>query len=141
MKTPLHIVIAICSAAILAAAVVELYDVSFTPTRERFASGDSIVIRRVQATSSDLKIGDTVLVHGTYTLRSQSSARLGLSLTTKGPGGPKPVSPRAWSKIDKGSGTFMLEYIVHSPGSLHVSFYPSSAGSSFGGVYFRTVEP
>ena len=31
MKTPLHIVIAICSAAIVGAAVVKLYDVSFTP--------------------------------------------------------------------------------------------------------------
>lgn len=118
-----------------------LSEVAFSPTRQQFADGDSIAIDQVRASSSRLAVGDTVVVNGRYVLQSRSEARLGLSLTTNGPSGWTPVQPDSNKTIGAGAGKFELRHKIHSPGSLHVTFYPVRSGSSFGGVYFASVGP
>jgi len=86
------------------------------------------------------RIGDTVVVRGHYALQSRPQAKIGLSLTTREPSGYTPVSPPASQRIDAGHGAFELEYVVRREGELHVTFYPASSGSSFGGVYFRVLR-
>jgi hypothetical protein len=119
----------------------ELSAIPFQVTSQRFESGDSIVIQEVLASSPQLKIGDTVAVRGKYHLQSRSKAALGFFLTTKGPSAPTPISPKQMSEIDTVDGTFELEHVVPSDGSLHVSFYGRPSGSSFGGVYFGPPTP
>jgi len=105
----------------------------------QFNSGDSIVIREVLPSTSHLKLGDTVVVRGQYTLQSQPKARLGLSITTSGPSRPTAVSPASQMMISAGSGAFELECTIQQSGSLHASFYEFPGGSSFGGIYFADV--
>ncbi|MEI6463744.1 MAG: hypothetical protein WCQ89_03415 [Verrucomicrobiota bacterium] len=135
----------------------------FTTFRAQFAAGDSIVIEQVRLRGSSLRIGeiipvgspetppettrglvprigDTVIVRGRYELASQPQARIGLSLTTRGPSGPEAVSPGARQSVRQGSGTFNLEYVIRREGELHVTFFPLTGGTSFGGVYFK-VKP
>lgn len=135
----------------------------FETFREKFAAGDAISIEQVWIRGAGPRvgesirvgepndtpdrnprpgprIGDTVVVRGRYQLKSRSAANLGLSLTTRGPSGPTPVSPKARQRVDEGSGTFELEYVVRQEGDLHVTFYPATNGSSFGGVYFRVLR-
>lgn len=123
-------------ASLLNHAAAQLASVPFTTSRAQFASGDSITIQEVLATSPRLETGDTVTVRGTYTLQSQPAAILGVSLTTTGPSGPTPVSPAARKSITAGSGTFDLTYEIRAAGSLHISFSPTTSGSSFGTIYF-----
>jgi hypothetical protein len=102
----------------------------------QFTPGDSITIQEVLATSPNFGVGDTVVVRGTYTLRSRESAFIQIQLTSS-ESGPPYSPPR--KDITAGSGTYELEYVIQQAGSLHVTFYPapgSSNGSSFGGVYF-----
>jgi hypothetical protein len=112
-----------------------LASVPFTTSRAQFAAGDAITIQEVRASSPNLAPGDIVAVRGTYTLQSAASATLLLSLTVNAPGAVEAVSPSSRQSIS-GSGTFELAYEIKQPGALHISFYPSSSGSSFGGVYF-----
>lgn len=132
----------------------------FETFREQFAAGDAISIEQVwirgsgprvgesirvgepdgnpdRPSRSGPQIGDNVIVRGRYRLQSRPQAKIGLSLTTRGPSGPTPVSPKASQRINEGDGTFELEYVVRREGELHVTFYPITNGSSFGGVYFR----
>jgi hypothetical protein len=76
-----------------------------------------------------------VVVRGDYQLSSQATALLMISLTQNAPGASERVAPGALMTVT-GSGNFELEYAIQQPGSLHVSFYPTTSGSSFGGVYF-----
>lgn len=110
--------------------------IAFSTSQAQFAAGDVITIQEVFASSANLAPGDVVVVRGTYTLQSRAAAIIGLSLTTSGPSGPTPVSPLARSQIAAGSGTFELEYSIQQVGSMHVTFSPTTSGSSFGGVYF-----
>src|SRR3954470_18072726 len=112
-----------------------LSSVPFATSQAQFASGDSITIQEVLATSPDFGVGDTVVVRGTYTLRSQPSAFIQIQLTSSVSG--PPYSP-PFKNITAGSGTFELEYVIQQVGSLHVTFYPSAGGSSFGGIYFAS---
>lgn len=131
----------ICFAALVGYAATDLREIHFKITSQQFDAGDSIVIEQVLATSPELKIGDTVLVRGRYTLQSRPRAALGFFLTTNGPSEPTPISPKQMQAIAAGTGTFELEHVVAADGSLHVSFYPSPRGSSFGGVYFASATP
>ncbi|MEO5959937.1 MAG: hypothetical protein ABIR80_12545, partial [Opitutaceae bacterium] len=108
--------------------------VPFKVTSQQFESGDSIVIQEVIATSPRLKVGDTVVVRGQYQLHSKPKAALGFFLTSKGPSGPGPISPKQQLAIEEGAGSFELVHVVPAEGYLHVSFYPRPSGSSFGGV-------
>ncbi|MES2596810.1 MAG: hypothetical protein V4662_15815 [Verrucomicrobiota bacterium] len=120
---------------------VDLGAVAFRMTNPKFESGDSITIREVTASSPDLKVGDTVIVRGSYRLQSRPNASLGFSLTSIGPSAATVVAPHQRQKIEAGSGTFELKHVIPADGMLHVSFYPQTGGSSFGGVYFDSAKP
>lgn len=113
-----------------------LVSVPFSSSKAQFAAGDSITIQQVLASSPNLAPGDVVQVRGVYNLQSSPSATLLISLTANAPGFTESVSPSSRTTVSAGSGTFELAYEVKQPGSLHVTFYPSGGGSSFGGVYF-----
>lgn len=127
--------------ACVACATTGLREIRFRITSEQFEAGDSIVVQQIVASSPQLKIGDTVVVRGQYRLQSRPQAALGFFLTTKGPSGPTPVSPKQRLEISAGTGSFELEHVVPADGFLHVSFYGRPSGSSFGGVYFGPAAP
>lgn len=109
--------------------------VPFTTSHAQFVGGDAITIQQVLATSPRLEPGDVVLVRGQYALQSAAQATLMISLTVNAPGYTERVSPSSRQTVS-GTGTFEVAYEIKQPGSLHVSFYPTGSGSSFGGVYF-----
>ena len=115
-----------------------LVSAPFSTSQVQFAAGDAITITEVLASSPNLAPGDSVVVRGTYTLQSQPSALLAIYLTANAPGAIDGSSAASRKTVSAGSGTFELAYEIKQPGSLHVTFYPSGSGSSFGGVYFAT---
>ncbi len=100
-----------------------------------FAAGDSIRIREVRGSQNAFAAGASYVVTGSYTLASQPEAELSLFLTTTNPV-PTPIDPRQTVRVQKGTGTFTLTTTLREFGYPHLSFYPASGGSSFGGVYF-----
>jgi hypothetical protein len=100
-----------------------------------FFPGDNITIQRVTGTSPTISTGGTYCVEGTYTLASRDKADLSLYITTV-TNISTPTDPSQIMRIEKGTGTFRLVTTMGSEGYLHVSFYPVSTGSSFGGIYF-----
>ena len=114
--------------------------VPFAVSSQRFAEGDLIVIREVVTTSGDLRMGDKVVVRGDYQLASHPKAALCLFITTRGPSGGTPVSPKQRVEVAVGRGSFELQHEIQYAGALHVSFYPVPSGSSFGGVYFGETK-
>lgn len=119
----------------------DLDPIAFRMTNPKFEPGDSITIREVTASSPDLKVGDTVIVRGSFRLQSRPTASLGLSLTTIGPSAATVVAAHQRQKIEAGSGIFELKHVIPADGMLHVSFYPQTGGPSFGGVYFDSAKP
>lgn len=113
-----------------------LTSVPFATSRVQFEPGDSITLQQVLASSPLMEPGDRVVVRGQYTLQSRAQGLIMISLTVNAPGYTEKVAPAAFKRIDAGSGTFELEYEIKQPGSLHVTFYPATSGSSFGGIYF-----
>lgn len=113
-----------------------LSNVPFATSRASFETGDAITITEVFASSPRIEAGDTVVVRGTYTLQSRVAAMLAISLTTNAPGVSTPIAAQSRKAVESGTGTFELAYEIKQPGSLHVTFYPATSGSSFGGVYF-----
>lgn len=113
-----------------------LISVPFSTSRAQFAAGDGITLETVLASSPRMKPGDTVVVRGRYALQSRTAAELMVSLTENAAGFRRVVSPSAHMTVSVGTGTFELAYQIQQPGALHVSFYPTETGSSFGGVYF-----
>ena len=101
-----------------------------------FAWGDAIEITELWATSAKLAVGDEVIVRGRYRLQSQEQAMLALFVTASGPGGSGRVSPTQRQAVERGTGEFDLSCEIRAAGKLHLSFYPTRSGSSFGGVYF-----
>ncbi|MGO8931428.1 MAG: hypothetical protein ACLQU3_31620 [Limisphaerales bacterium] len=100
-----------------------------------FLPGDSITIQRVSGTSPTIRTGETYCVEGAYTLASKEKADLALFATTMSKGST-PTDPSQIMHVEKGTGTFRLVKVMREEGYLHLSFYPASGGSSFGGVYF-----
>ena len=100
-----------------------------------FVPIDSITIWRVSGTSPTIRAGETYCVEGTYTLASKEQADLALFATTMSTGST-PTNPSQIMRIKSGTGTFRLVKTMREEGYLHVSFYPVSAGGSFGGIYF-----
>lgn len=115
-----------------------LASIPFTTSKAQFAAGDAITITEVLASSAHLVPGDAIVVRGTYTLQSQPGATLMISLAANAPGAAEPTIASSRKTIIAGPGTFELAYEIKQPGSLHVTFYPQSGGSSFGGIYFAS---
>jgi hypothetical protein len=104
-----------------------------------FLPGDSITIQRVSGTRPTISTGETYCVEGAYTLASKEKADLALFATTMSKGST-PTDPSQIMHVEKGTGTFRLVKVMREEGYLHLSFYPASGGSSFGGVYFGQGE-
>jgi hypothetical protein len=103
--------------------------------KRKFAEGDDIVITEIRGTRPRFEIGRRYLVRGRYTLSSQNGAMLCLYRTTK-KRVSVPGNENQTMQVEKGSGTFALEKVIHYEGYLHLSFYPSGGGGGFGGLYF-----
>ena len=135
-KTLLGLFFPFLFASLLHALPAGVVSIPFTTSQAQFLAGDAITIQEVFASSANLAPGDTVVVRGTYTLASRASAVLQVQLTSSGPGNS--YSPPRLN-ITAGSGTFELEHVIQQVGTLHVTFYPSASGSSFGGIYFASA--
>jgi hypothetical protein len=111
-----------------------LHEIKFELGDAEFADGDNITIEQVLCTGEKLGIGEIAIVRGTYTLASHDEAQLGFHVTARSPN-PTPINPRQQQLVKKGSGSFELRHALWD-GYPHVTFYPTKAGSGFGGVYF-----
>lgn len=105
----------------------------------QFNRGDAIVIDEIQPSLKTLKVGQTIVVRGHYSLASRPRARLMISLTTYRSGAPTRVSPLSQREVSAGSGSFELEYEVRDAGALHISFYEFPAGGNFGRLDIKDV--
>jgi len=99
-----------------------------------FAPGDGIVIAFLRGNRQHLEIGGRYLLEGTYTLSSEEKAKIGWSITTRGPSAPTPVGAGENAVVTRGAGTFRLIKTFLSDGWPHVSFNANQR--SHGGVYF-----
>ncbi len=85
-----------------------LSSILFSTSQAQFVGGDSINIQEVLASSSNLGVGDTFVVRGTYTLQSQGAANMSISLSTTTPVGV-PNQATAQRQVTAGTGTFEME--------------------------------
>jgi hypothetical protein len=115
------------------------YVVAWESGDAEFAPGDSITINQVRGTTATITTGATYCVEGVYTLVSRDEAKVSLFATTKS-STPTPVDPLQTMTVSRGSGAFRLIKTMNEDGYLHISFYPTTSGSSFGGVYFGQGE-
>jgi len=139
MKTAKMLVPALLAVAALGLGGEELSSVPFVLGPTYFKAGDQIVIQDVLATSTNLTVGDKVVVRGRYNLKSHQKARLSLYLTSTA-GAGEPNVPTQSKEITGGSGEFELSRAIRHPGYLHLSLYPTSRETDFGCLYFGT-EP
>lgn len=139
MKTLSRLLVCLCLLACVVSVGAELSPVDFVVDTRQFKSGDLIVIDQVLATSPRLEVGSKVVVRGRYQLSSATKAKLGLFITHRSPTGADASSKSQIAPAESGSGTFEVSCDIGYEGDLHVSFYPSSGGSSFGGVYFSAA--
>jgi serine/threonine protein kinase len=110
--------------------------VPFTIGSQSFKSGDSITITEVLATSPDPWIGDKIVVRGRYALASEPKASLSLYITSAQAVAGSTDRPEQTIAITRRQGAFHLAKTLDYEGEPHVSFYPSSGGAGFGGIYF-----
>ena len=111
------------------------YTVPFELGDAKFAPGDSITITELRGTRETIAPNESYCVAGTYILSSQDEASLAFFSTVPHSGSTR-VDPRQKVRITKGAGTFRLIKTVNEDGYLHLSLYPVTSGSDFGGVYF-----
>lgn len=140
MKTVFLLIIATIVVTCIRAAAPQLVAVPVQLGLQKFADGDSIAIQQVLATSPRMDVGDTVVVRGTYALRSRDRANLGLSLTQTETRERTKVSPAANMTAERGIGQFELTYRIQHVGCLHVTFSSLPEKRSFGTLYFGTPE-
>jgi hypothetical protein len=108
--------------------------VAFTTSRAQFATGDSITVREMFATSPRLEAGDTVVVRGDYTLRTTARVTL---LMFANLGGTVPTARR---EIAAASGTFELQYVLPAAAALRLAFYHAEPPGDFlGGLYLEGI--
>jgi len=139
MKTHLITTISLLLTGICFAAVTtEVVTVQLGP--KSFRDGDAIRIDSVESTSSNLEIGDQVIVRGKYRLDSQDDARLALFLTQTEGDGSEETDPDQIVAAKRGWHDFTASITIKHKGYLHLTFYDNSTGSPFGGVYFGTPD-
>lgn len=131
------VIILSCFAGSLASAQ-QSDDFSHVVNLEKTASGDLITITEVRGPSDRLAVGNTYEVRGTYKLVSQEKALLMVNVTTEGrqPHESHPGLPRQKIIVEKGEGSFTLQFHMWHEGMPHVSFYPVKGGSGFAARYF-----
>jgi len=106
-------------------------DFSHVVTREQ--SGDIIKVLEVRGPSDTITVGNTYEVRGTYKLVSQDKALLMVNVTVDGykPHESHPDLPKQRMIIEKGEGSFTLQFHMWTEGQPHVSFYPAKGGHGF----------
>ncbi|MDQ8208057.1 hypothetical protein QEH52_11095 [Coraliomargarita sp. SDUM461003] len=114
----------------------DLRDVGYKIGPQLFRYGDSIEIKEVKASSSGFETGETVIVKGTYSLRSHPDAKIGVFVTQTESHGKSEILPGQQMEIIEGDAVFELSIEIRYEGYLHVTFYPTEGGRGFGGVYF-----
>jgi hypothetical protein len=99
---------------------------------------DSIQIIEVRGPSEKLAVGNTYEVRGTYKLVSRDKAVLALNVTVDGnkPHESHPDLPKQKIIVEKGEGSFTLQFHMWTDGNPHVSFYPVKGGHGFASRYF-----
>jgi beta-lactamase regulating signal transducer with metallopeptidase domain len=102
------------------------------------STGDLITITEVRGPSDTLSVGNTYEVRGTYKLVSQDKALLMVNVTTEArqPHESHPNLPKQKMNVEKGEGSFTLQFHMWQEGMPHVSFYPIKGGSGFAPRYF-----
>ena len=140
MKSLPCLLISLFLTVCLSAVSAEPSNVPFTIGKQEFKSGDGIVIERVLATSSALKVGDKVIVRGHFKWEGAPQANLGLFATHRTHASADPAARSQTMRVARARGTFDLSGEIIYEGDIHVSFYPVTGGEAFGGVYF-TVGP
>ena len=116
------------------------YEIPFEMYQEswsRFQPGDSIIITEFRGTSPRIEVGASYRVTGSYTLASQSTAKIHAYATSG------EVQSTQGPDVSRGSGIFVREFTLTKMGDLHVDFYPANGGQGFGGMYYRkkTTNP
>ncbi len=106
----------------------------FTIGQSMFRPGDSIRITEVQ------RVGQSINVTAYYELASADTANISLHITSTKDSGVSKTDPRQLKAITKGKGRVVLHHPDAQEGLPHVSFYPTSGGKSFGGIFFGTAE-
>jgi beta-lactamase regulating signal transducer with metallopeptidase domain len=101
-------------------------------------TGDNIKIVEVRGPSDTLAVGNTYEVRGIYKLVSQDKALLMVNVTTdaRQPHESHPALPRQKMIVEKGDGSFTLQFHMWQEGMPHVSFYPVKGGHGFAARYF-----
>jgi beta-lactamase regulating signal transducer with metallopeptidase domain len=113
-------------------------DFSHVVNLETKGSGDYIKIVEVRGPSDTLTVGNTYEVRGTYRLVSQDKALLMVSVTTEArqPRESHPPLPEQKIVVEKGEGSFTLQFHLWHEGMPHVSFYALPHGNGFATRYF-----
>jgi hypothetical protein len=113
-------------------------DFSHVVNLAKSSTGDLITITEVRGPSDTLSVGNTYEVRGTYKLVSQDKATLAIYVTTdaRQPHESHPNLPRQKMMVEKGEGSFTLQFHMWHEGLPHVSFYPLKNGSGFATRYF-----
>ncbi len=104
--------------------------IEFKITSREFQNGDSITITDLSGPAGMIRPGETYIVSGRYTLKSHDDAALHVYATNG------ETSSSQGPIIKHGEGQFTRTFTLLKEGDLHLSFYPSDGGESFGGVYF-----
>ena len=101
-------------------------------------TGDNIRIVEVRGPSDTLSIGNTYEVRGTYRLVSQDKALLTVNVTTdiSQPHESHPALAGQKMIVQKGEGSFTLQFHMWQEGMPHVSFYPVKGGHGLAARYF-----
>ena len=81
-----------------------------------------------------IRPGQTYIVSGRYTLKSHDDAMLHVYATNG------EVQSSQGPSIKRGEGRFARTFTLLKDGDLHLSFYPTNGGESFGVAYFAQTE-
>ena len=113
-------------------------DFSHVVNLEKTSSGDLITITEVRGPADTLVVGNTYEVRGTYKLVSQDKALLMVNVTTEArqPHESHPALTKQKMSVEKGEGSFTLQFHMWHEGMPHVSFYPAKGGQGFASRYF-----
>jgi beta-lactamase regulating signal transducer with metallopeptidase domain len=113
-------------------------DFSHVVRLEKPRNPDNITIEEVRGPVDTIVPGNTYEVRGKYKLVSQEKALLAVYVTTESsdPHTSHPDISNQRMIVEKGEGTFALQFHMWQKGNPHVTFYPAKGGNSFLSTYF-----
>jgi beta-lactamase regulating signal transducer with metallopeptidase domain len=108
-------------------------DFSHVVNLEKTSSGDLITITEVRGPSDTLVVGNTYEVRGTYKLVSQDKALLTVGVTREisQPFEKHQNLPTQKMTVEKGEGSFTLQFHMWQQGMPRVAFYSLQGGPGF----------